>query len=89
MRMKVLLQVHKVWEAIEPRSSEEDKKYVATALLFQSIPENLVLQVSELGSPKEIWAAIKSRNLGADRVIEAWLQTLMNEFEILTMNDSD
>ncbi|XP_013607966.1 PREDICTED: uncharacterized protein LOC106314677 [Brassica oleracea var. oleracea] len=89
MRMKVLLRVHKVWEAIEPRSSKEDKKYVATALLFQSIPENLTLQVSELGSPKEIWGAIKSRNLGADHVREARLQTLMNEFEYLRMNDSD
>ena len=87
--MKVLLRVHKVWEAIEPGSSEDDKNDIATALLFQSIPENLILQVGEVGSPKEIWGAIKSRNLGAYRVREARLQTLMNEFERLRMHDSD
>ena len=73
MRMKVFLRVHKVWEAIEPRTAEEEKNDVATALLFQSIHENLILQVGEQGSPKEIWGAIKSRNLDADRVREARL----------------
>ena len=69
--MKVLLRVHKVWESIEPGTDDEEKKYIATALLFQSIPENLILQVGEVNSPKEIWEAVKSRNLGAERVKEA------------------
>ena len=74
MQMKVLLRVHKVWEAIEPETDKEEKNDVATALLFQSIPENLILQVGEQSSPKEIWGALKSINLGADRVREARLQ---------------
>ncbi|WZZ61775.1 hypothetical protein YC2023_061882 [Brassica napus] len=89
MRMKVLLRVHKVWESIEPGTDNEEKKDIATALLFQSIPENLILQVGEVDSPKEIWEAVKSRNLGAERVKEARLQTLMNEFERIRMNDTD
>lgn len=89
MRMKVLLRVHKVWEAIEPGTNKEDKNDVATVLLFQSIPESLILQVGEHGSPKDIWEPIKSRNLGAERVREARLLTLMNEFDRLRMNDSD
>ena len=52
MRMKVLLQVRKVWESIKPGTYDEEKKDIATALLFQSIPENLVLQVGEVDSPK-------------------------------------
>lgn len=73
MQMKVLLRFHKVREAIEPGTAEEDMNDVATDLMFQSIPENLILQVGEQGSPKKIWGAIKSRKLYADRVREAWL----------------
>ncbi|KAL3603400.1 hypothetical protein D5086_004259 [Populus alba] len=58
-------------------------------LLFQSIPETLILQVGEQDSPKEIWESIKTRNLGADRVKEARLQTLMSEFERIKMKDTD
>ena len=88
-RMKVLLRVHKVWEAIDPGTDDEEKNDIATALLFQSIPENQIMQVGEEDTPKEIWEAIKSKNLGADRVKEARLQTLMNEFERLRMLESD
>lgn len=86
--MKVLLRVHEVWESVEPGTDDARKNDVATALLFQSFPENLILQIGEQDSPKDIWEALKSRNLGAERVKEARLQTLMNEFECLRMQDT-
>ena len=89
MRMKVLLRVHKVWESIKPGTYNEDMKDITTALLFQSILENLIFQVGDVDSPKEIWEAVKSINLGAERVKEAQLQTLMNEFERLRMKNTD
>lgn len=89
MRMKVLLRVHEVWDTIEPGSDDQKKNDVAIALLFQSVPETLILQVGEQTASKEIWNAIKSRHLGADRVREARLQTLMTEFDRLKMDDSD
>ena len=36
-----------------------------------------------------IWEVIRSRNLGAERVKSARLQTLMNEFDRLKMDDSN
>lgn len=46
IRMKLALQVHKVWDVIEDDDAiDADKKYMAKALLFQSIPETLILQV--------------------------------------------
>lgn len=89
MRMKVLLRVHKVRESVEPGSDEEVKNNVANVLMFQSIPENLILQIGDQDSPEEIWEAVKSRNLGAERVKEARPQTLMYEFERLRMKDTD
>ena len=89
MRIKVLLKVHKVWEVIDEESSDSEKNNLATALLFQSIPEVLILQVGELSSAKQVWEAIKARHMGADRVREARLQTLMAEFDRLKMKDTE
>ncbi|XP_076940121.1 uncharacterized protein LOC143609178 [Bidens hawaiensis] len=47
------------------------------------------MQVGNLNSAKEIWNAIKTRNLGADRVKEARLQTLMNEFDAMRMKETE
>ncbi|XP_009115282.1 uncharacterized protein LOC103840530 [Brassica rapa] len=89
MRMKVLLRVHKFWESIEPETDDEEKKNIDTALMFQWIPENQILQVGEVDSPKKIWEAVKSRNLGVECVKETRLQTLMNAFKRLRMKDTD
>lgn len=83
--------MHKVWDVIETAPAgepDEEKNNMAMALLVQSIPETLTLQVGELGTAKEIWEAIKTRNVGAERVKEARLQTLMNEFDRLKMKDT-
>ncbi|KAG7559274.1 hypothetical protein ISN45_Aa05g008680 [Arabidopsis thaliana x Arabidopsis arenosa] len=89
MRMRATLKVHKVWETIDPGSTDEDKHDIARALLFQSIPEALILQVGDLGDAKQIWESIKSKHVGAERVKEARLQTLMAEFERMKMKEAD
>lgn len=89
IRMKLLLKVNKAWEAIETESTVAEKNDIATALIFQSIPEALVLQIGDLDNAKKVWEAIKSRHMGAERVKEARLQTLMSEFEKLKMKDND
>lgn len=89
LRMKVLFRFHEVWETIDPGSKDQKKNDLATILLFQGIPENLILQVGEQDSPKGMWEALKAMNIGADRVIEARLHTLMIEFDHLRMKDTD
>lgn len=81
--MKVTLRVHKVCKTIDYGSPEAEKNDVAIAL------ENLILQVVNLDSLKDIWDAIKARHLGEDRVRETRLQTLMSEFEYMRMKDSE
>lgn len=89
MRMKIALKVNKVWETIDPGKKTEDKNNMAIALLFQSIPEALILQVGDLDTAKSVWDAIKARHVGAERVREARLQTLMAEFDRLKMKDGE
>ena len=62
---------------------------MAIALLFQSIPEALILQVGDLETAKAVCDAIKARHVGAERVKEARLQTLMAEFDQLKMKEGD
>lgn len=89
IRMKVVLQLHKVWEVVETETTEVDKNTMATALLFQAIPETLIIQIGNLTTAKKIWDAVKVRYVGADRVREARLQTCKTEFDRLRMKDSD
>ncbi|XP_023634274.1 uncharacterized protein LOC111829414 [Capsella rubella] len=89
IRMKVALQVHKVWETVKPGSTDVDKNNLARALLFHSTPKSMILQVGNLDTSKVVWDSIKTRNLGADRVKEARLQTLMAEFDRLKMKETD
>ncbi|GKC99431.1 pol polyprotein [Tanacetum coccineum] len=88
MRMEVLLRIHEVWDVVDPGSDDAEKNNIVKGLLFQSIPEDLVLQIGNLKIGNEMWEAIKTRNLGADRVKEARLQTLITEFENMKMLDN-
>ncbi|XP_013594361.1 PREDICTED: uncharacterized protein LOC106302391 [Brassica oleracea var. oleracea] len=89
MRMKVLLRAHEMLDTIETGLDDQKKNDDAIALLFQSVPETLILLVGEQVALKEIWNAMDSRHLGADCVREARLQTLMTEFDRLKMDDND
>ena len=89
IRMKNMLKFHMVWSIIVTATEEDDKKDMAIALLFKAIPEALVLQVGELDTSKKVWDAIKARHVGAERVKEARLQTLMAEFDRLKMKDTE
>lgn len=91
MRMKIALKVHKVWEVIETEleMTDAEKNNMAIVLLFQSIPETLILHVGELDTTKKVWKAIKARHVGTERVKEARLQTLMAEFDRLKMKDDE
>ncbi|KAG7538693.1 Zinc finger CCHC-type superfamily [Arabidopsis suecica] len=91
IRMRSALKVHKAWDVITATTGDIDveKNDIATALLFQSIPEALVLQIGELDTAKKVWESIKTRHVGAERVKDARLQTLMAEFDRLKMKDSE
>nr|GEZ47145.1 zinc finger, CCHC-type [Tanacetum cinerariifolium] len=88
VKIKALFNVHGIWEAVEPTTNAEvdqKKNNMAITMLYQAIPENLVLQIASLTSAKEIWEALKVRHVGIERVKEARVQTIESEFESLKM----
>nr|GEW67083.1 zinc finger, CCHC-type [Tanacetum cinerariifolium] len=79
VKIKALFNVHGIWEAVEPTTNAEvdqKKNNMAIAMLYQAIPENMVLQIASLTSAKEIWEALKVRHVGIERVKEARVQTI-------------
>lgn len=64
MKMKVFMQAHAVWEAIDPSDRKvavEDRiDKVALAMIYQSIPEEMLLSLSEKTKAKDAWDTIKT-----------------------------
>ena len=92
VKIKAIFNVHGVWDTIEPKDEtevDEKNNNKAIAMLYQAIPENMVLQVANLTSAKEIWDALKVRHVGVDRVKEARLETLESQFEALKMGGNE
>ncbi|XP_074322922.1 uncharacterized protein LOC141659890 [Apium graveolens] len=93
VKMRVVMQAHSIWEAVEPKdlnASIEDKtNKVALAVIFQAIPEDMLLSLADKTSAKEAWEALKMMCLGANRVKKARAQTLRAKFENLSMKDAD
>ncbi|GKB22762.1 hypothetical protein Tco_0862163 [Tanacetum coccineum] len=48
MRMEVLLGIHGAWDVVDPGSDDAKKNNIVKGLLFQSIPEDLVLQIGNM-----------------------------------------
>lgn len=93
LKLKVFMQAHGVWEAIEPKDpknvveDKNDKK--ALAIIYQSIPEDILLSLAEKKTSREAWNAIKTMSLGADKVKKAKAQTLKCEFEAMCMKETE
>ncbi|KAL4574699.1 hypothetical protein LXL04_021535 [Taraxacum kok-saghyz] len=71
VKVKSIMDAYGLWETVEPRNLGEEpdlkKKKQALAFLFQAIPEEMVLQMSDYTDPKRVWEGLKTRYLGVDR----------------------
>ncbi|KAJ0435275.1 putative transcription factor interactor and regulator CCHC(Zn) family [Helianthus annuus] len=92
IRIKTILEANGLWEMIEPsKDTQPDVKKDKTAIayLFQALPEDLILQVANCKSAKEVWEALKTRHVGIDMVQKARMQTLKSEFDMLHMKEEE
>ncbi|KAL8145756.1 hypothetical protein AgCh_003778 [Apium graveolens] len=93
LRMKVFMQAHDVWDAVESKDDkievDDRTDKIALDAIYQGIPEDILLSVADKKTAKQAWEAVKTMCLGADRVKKARVQTLKAEFESLSMKDSE
>lgn len=63
LKMKVFMQAHGVWDAVEPQDAKatvEDKADKrALAVIYQGVPEDLLLSIADKKTSKEAWNAVK------------------------------
>ncbi|PWA43889.1 zinc finger, CCHC-type [Artemisia annua] len=88
--METILKAYCLWEPIGSTEKVDEKKaHTTKAMIFQTLPGDILMQVAQYESAKEVWDAIKVLYLGADLVQKARLQTLRSEFETLKMKENE
>ena len=79
IKMEAILDAQGLWEVVSPSSGAEvdaRKSKRARAHLLQALPEDILMQVSTKPMAQEVWEALKTRFVGADRVRTARLTML-------------
>ena len=86
--MECALEGNKLWDAVDPGGDEFKKgapKYhqdrQALSAIYSVMPMDVMQHLISKKSAKEAWEALKTLNLGHDRVREAALQTLQKKYE--------
>lgn len=62
---------------------------MARVVLFQTIPEEILLQVAKKKTPREVWESFKLRYLRVDIVQKVRLHMLKSDFSALRMNEKE
>ncbi|GJZ16522.1 zinc finger, CCHC-type containing protein [Tanacetum coccineum] len=100
LMMETILKAYGLWKVIDAQKETDGKKKTggeqetaidekaentAKGMIFQTLPQDMLMQVAQYTTAKEVWNSIKVKHLGADLVQKARLQTLRSELETLKM----
>uniref|UniRef100_A0ACD5VBV5 Uncharacterized protein n=1 Tax=Avena sativa TaxID=4498 RepID=A0ACD5VBV5_AVESA len=95
-QMEWALESNDLWEVVDPGGDEFKKgasKYrkdrQALTAIGSVMPADVMQHLISKKSAKETWEALKTLNLGHDRVREATLQTLQKKYENLEMGGDE
>nr|GFB35320.1 zinc finger, CCHC-type [Tanacetum cinerariifolium] len=84
--MDTILKAYGISETIVAKEGEtknEKKENTSKPIIFQTLPQDMLMQVAQYTTAKEVCNSIKVKHLGADLVQKARLQTLRSELETL------
>ncbi|GJX38345.1 zinc finger, CCHC-type containing protein [Tanacetum coccineum] len=92
LMMETIMKAYGIWETIvakEGVTTDEKKQNTTKAIIFQTLPQDVLMQVAQYSTAKEVWDSIKVKHLGADLVQKARLQTLRSELETLKIKPTE
>ncbi|XP_074351609.1 uncharacterized protein LOC141690733 [Apium graveolens] len=93
LKMKMIMEAHSVWDAIEPSDPktvcEERLDKIVLAMIYQGILEEILLSLADKKKANDAWKATRSLCQGADKVRKAKVQNPKMEFESLVMKDNE
>ncbi|GJT53206.1 zinc finger, CCHC-type containing protein [Tanacetum coccineum] len=88
--METILKAYGLWETLEATEKVDERKLHTTkAMILTTLPKDILMQVAQYKTAKEVWESIKVRYIGEERVQKARLQTLMSELETLKMKNNE
>ncbi|GJU16238.1 zinc finger, CCHC-type containing protein [Tanacetum coccineum] len=90
LMMETILKAYGLWKVIDAKKETDGKKETgAKGMIFQTLPQDMLMQVAQYTTAKEVWNSIKVKHLGANLVQKARLQTLRSELETLKMKPDE
>ncbi|KAL4575933.1 hypothetical protein LXL04_012020 [Taraxacum kok-saghyz] len=87
--VETVLRAHGLWKTVTGEDEDEKRNYTTKAVIYLTLPEDVLLQVAKYKNAEEVWESIRIRYLGTDRVQKARLQTLRGDLERLKMKDNE
>ena len=89
MRIEVSLEAHDLWGVIDGSEVNWKKDRLALSMILSSISESQSNQIDIKKSAKENWEVLRTFHVGMDKVVQAKVQALKMEFEIITMKRNE
>ena len=68
---------------------DERKDQIALATIFQAVLEAMMMVLAEYETAKEAWDTLKEMHVSTDCVKEARAQTLMSEFDMMCIKETE
>ncbi|KAL4582617.1 hypothetical protein LXL04_007174 [Taraxacum kok-saghyz] len=87
--VETVLRAHGPWKTVTGEDEDEKRNYTTKAVIYPTLPEDVLLQVAKYKNAEEVWESIRIRYLGTDRVQKARLQILRGDLERLKMKDNE
>ncbi|GJX14312.1 zinc finger, CCHC-type containing protein [Tanacetum coccineum] len=95
LMMETILKAYGLWKVIDETgdkqetSIDEKAENTAKGMIFQTLPQDMLMQVAQYTTAKEVWNSINVKHLGANLIQKAHLQTLRSELETLKMKPDE
>nr|GEU70578.1 zinc finger, CCHC-type [Tanacetum cinerariifolium] len=98
LMMETILKAYGLWKVIDAKKEtygkqeiaiDEKAENTAKEMIFQILPQDMLMQVAQYTTAKEVWNSIKVKHHGADLVQKARFLTLRSELETLKMKPNE
>jgi hypothetical protein len=87
--MRVQLQVHGLWDAVNEDECDEHEDRAALSALLRAVPPELVRTLAAKDNAKAAWDMLRMLRVGAERVRDAKAQTRRREYDRLAFRDGE
>jgi hypothetical protein len=87
--MRVQLQVHGLWDAVNEDGADEHEDRAALSALLRAVSPDLVRTLAAKDNAKAAWDTLKTLRVGAERVREAKAQTRRRDYDRLAFKDGE